>query len=863
MPAKKTEKTTTKPATKSRRKATAAEDNGNGATAAAANGRGRRGARELVIVESPAKARTIAGILGAGYEVTASVGHVRDLPRSKLGVDVDNEFEPHYIVPREKRDVVKKIKDAASKATAIYLATDPDREGEAISWHLVAAAELDQTPNRPLRRVVFHELTPGAIEEAFLNPRDIDFALVDAQQARRVLDRLVGYKISPLLWRKVRRGLSAGRVQSAALRMVVDREREVLGFVAREYWTVDALLAQAGIANAPEFSARLRGRAGQRTFELGSGDETQAVNAQLRNAAFTVKTVRRRDQHRRPAPPFTTSTLQQDASRRFGFTARRTMALAQQLYEGIEVRGSGRVGLITYMRTDSTNLADVAVAEIRSFVGRRFGGDFVPDSPRVYRSRKGAQEAHEAIRPTSVLREPGSADLRSLNTDQRRLYTLIWQRAVACQMADAILDSVSVDIDAAAPNGDIYHLRATASAVRFPGYRQLYEEAKETTDEEQEQQLASPLPEMNAGDPLQLRDLKADQHFTEPPPRYTEATLVKALEENGIGRPSTYAPILSTIQDRGYVEREARQLRPTELGFVVNDFLNEQFPNVVDLRFTAEMEEELDEIASGSRLWRPTVQELYNPLKEALEGAELAPKVEDEIGEVCPECEKPLIRKFGRFGAFIACKGFPECRYTRQDGDSDEAEVTDETCDVCASPMTVKRGRFGPFLACTQYPECKGTKPLLQKTGVLCPLDRGEIVERMTRSKRKFYGCANYPTCGFTSWQRPLPGLCPECRGLIVPNRNRARCAVCGWQGAPADALEIEVGVAGTPPVRREGDESSDAATDGVTAKAVKPRAKAAKGRTTKAKATPARARNGSRADLDGQELVRATRPAE
>ena len=836
MPAKKTENTTTKPATKGRRKPSAAAANGDGdGVVVASNGRGRR-VRDLVIVESPAKARTISGILGAGFEVTASVGHVRDLPRSQLGVDVENEFAPHYIVPKEKRDVVKKIKEAASKASAIYLATDPDREGEAISWHLVAAAELDQTPNRPIRRVVFHELTPGAIEEAFQHPRDIDFALVDAQQARRVLDRLVGYKISPLLWRKVRRGLSAGRVQSAALRMIVDREREVLGFVAREYWTIDALLQQAGIAGAPEFNARLRGRAGQRTFELGTAEDTQAVSEQLRGATFSVKNVRRRDQHRRPAPPFTTSTLQQEASRRFGFTARRTMALAQQLYEGIDLRGSGRVGLITYMRTDSTNLAQVAVDEIRGFVRQRFGASFLPEAPRVYRSRKGAQEAHEAIRSTSALREPGSAELRTLTTDQRRLYTLIWQRAVACQMADAVLDSVSVDIDAGATNGEVYHLRATASAVKFPGYRQLYQEARDDSSEEQEQQLATPLPEMNAGDQLLLRDLKPEQHFTEPPPRFTEATLVKGLEENGIGRPSTYAPILSTIQDRGYVERDGRQLKPTELGFVVNDFLSEQFPNVVDLRFTAEMEEDLDEIASGARLWQPTVRELYNPLKDALEGAELAPKVEEEIGELCPECERPLIRKFGRFGAFVACKGFPECRYTRQDGDSAEPEVSDETCDVCSSSMVVKRGRFGPFLACTRYPECKGTKPLLQKTGVICPLDGGEVVERMTRSKRKFYGCNNYPACDFTSWQRPLPGLCPSCRGLIVPNRNRARCTICGWQGAPAEALEIDTGVAGTPPPKRE-EAESDAAP--ATTKAAKPGARASKG---KAKRTPAKA---------------------
>jgi DNA topoisomerase-1 len=426
------------------------------------------------------------------------------------------------------------------------------------------------------------------------------------------------------------------------------------------------------------------------------------------------------------------------------------------------------------------------VREIRAYVGRRFGGDFLPAAPRVYKSRKGAQEAHEAIRPTSVGREPGSAELRNLTADQRRLYTLIWQRAVACQMADAVLDSVSVDVEAAAPNRDVYLLRASASALRFPGYRQLYEEARDQTPngDDEEQQLAAPLPELSAGDGLTLRDLTSEQHFTEPPPRYTEATLVRALEENGIGRPSTYAPILSTIQDRGYVEREQRQLRPTELGFVVNDFLIEQFPNIVDLRFTAELEQDLDEIASGSRPWQPTVRELYNPLNEALVAAAQAPVVVQETGEHCPECGKPLIRRFGRYGPFFACTGFPECRFTRPDREEEQAG-TEERCDICGAAMVVKRGRYGTFLACSRYPECKGSKPLLQKTGIPCPLDGGEIVERQTKKRRRFYGCSNYPRCQFTSWQRPLPQACPKCGSLIVAERGRrARCTACDWKGA-------------------------------------------------------------------------------
>jgi DNA topoisomerase-1 len=446
------------------------------------------------------------------------------------------------------------------------------------------------------------------------------------------------------------------------------------------------------------------------------------------------------------------------------------------------------------MRTDSVNLADVAVQEIRSHVAARYGGDFVPSQPRLYKARKGAQEAHEAIRPTSVARTPDSTDLRNLSPDQRRLYTLIWQRAVACQMADAVLDQVSVDVDATTPASAVYELRATASAVRFPGFRALYEEQTDQPSEDEAQTLATPLPEMNAGDRLTLRGLTKDQHFTEPPPRYTEASLVKALEENGIGRPSTYAPIMGTIQERGYVDRDGRALKPTELGFVVNDFMVEQFPNVVDLRYTAEMEDELDDIASGLRPWQPTVRELYNPLSEALLTAEEAPKVQQETGEHCPECERPLIRRFGRFGQFVACSGFPECKYTKPDGDA-EQEKTDEKCPTCAADMVVKRGRFGPFLACSKYPECKTTKPLLQKTGIPCPLDGGEIVQRQTKAKRTFYGCSNYPECEFTSWQRPMQEVCPDCGGMIVAERGRkAKCqnADCGWNGPSSQAVKRE-----------------------------------------------------------------------
>lgn len=789
MPTKKTSTPATAKASTTRKPAAKKTATKAGKSTPAASGRrSRAGNHDLVIVESPAKARTLQGILGSGYEITASVGHVRDLPKSKLGVDVDNEFLPQYIVPREKKDVVNKIKEMATTANTIYLATDPDREGEAISWHLVEAAGLE---GRPLQRVVFHEITPGAIQEAFAHPRDIDVALVDAQQARRVLDRLVGYKISPLLWKKVRRGLSAGRVQSVALRMVVEREREILDFNAKEYWTIETELGKTATPDAGTFTAKLRGPAGSRNFEINNGEDAERISNALREATYAVKGVTRRDVHRRPAAPFTTSTLQQEASRRFGYTARRTMALAQQLYEGIDLAGEGRVGLITYMRTDSTNLAETAVADMRGYIGQRFGGDFVPAEPRVYRARKGAQEAHEAIRATSVDRDPDSAAIRELEPNLRRLYTLIWQRGVASQMADCVLDSVSVDVEAAAPDNETYALRATASSVRFPGFRQLYEEQKDGPESDEDRISVIPLPELNVDDSLDLRALRPEQHFTEPPPRYTEATLVKGLEENGIGRPSTYAPIMSTIQDRGYVEREGRQLKPTELGFVVNDFLIQQFPDFVDLAFTADMEEELDEIAAGSRPWQPTVREIYNPLSVALKAAEDAPALVQETGEHCPDCERPLIRRFGRFGPFFACSGFPECRYTRPDGDQEEQIETDEKCDICGSAMVAKRGRFGPFLACTKYPECKGTKPLLAKTGIPCPKDGGEIVERSTRKGRKFYGCSNYPECDWTSWQRPMTQVCPECQGMIVAERGRkARCTVCDWSGPQAEAID-------------------------------------------------------------------------
>jgi DNA topoisomerase-1 len=759
----------------------------------------KKNSKSLVIVESPAKARTLANILGRDFEVKASVGHIRDLPKSQLGVNVDGDFEPKYIVPREKREVVKSLREAVRGADIVYLATDPDREGEAISWHLLQALELDGAGERSegsgpqVRRVEFHEITPEAVRSAFKTPRDIDQRLVDAQQARRVLDRLVGYKISPILWRKIRRGLSAGRVQSVALRMIVDREREIEAFKPEEYWSIDARVARVTDADDAAFTARLVALPGAKKAAIGSEAQARAIEADLKAAAYRVRDVRKREQVRRPAPPFTTSTLQQEASRRLGFTAKRTMAVAQQLYEGLEIPGQGQVGLITYMRTDSLNIAASARDEARGFVASKFGPEYVPHKPRFYKTKaKGAQEAHEAIRPTSVSREP--ATIRSsLSNDQFKLYNLIWQRMVASQMADAIFDQVSVEIEAAAPGRDAaYGLRATASHLRFAGFRQVYVEGRDTEDDEDAERS---LPELDAGEQLRLLHVTPEQHFTEPPPRFTEATLVKALEENGIGRPSTYAPTIATIQDRGYVKKEGRALKPQELGFVVGDLMLEHFRDIMDVNFTARMEEELDEVASGERTWPPVVREFYAPLLKDLEAAADAPRVEEETGEVCDKCGKPMIKRWGRFGQFLACTGFPECKNTRPiDGDQPEAQPTDEKCDECGSPMVIKRGRFGQFLACSRYPECRGSRPLLKKIGVACPKDAGELVERRTRKGKPFYSCANYPDCDFTSWSRPLSHPCPACGGMLVAAaRGQARCVNGDWKGeVPAAEPELE-----------------------------------------------------------------------
>ncbi|MDP9237185.1 MAG: type I DNA topoisomerase [Chloroflexota bacterium] len=746
--------------------------------------------KHLVIVESPAKARTLSGILGRQYEVRASVGHVRDLPKSQLGVNVDGDFEPKYIIPKDKKELVKGLKEAARHADRVYLATDPDREGEAISWHLLEAMEL---PEGSYQRVEFHEITTDAVLAAFDHPREINMRLVDAQQGRRVLDRLVGYKISPILWQKIRGGLSAGRVQSVALKMVVDREREILAFAPQEYWTIDTRLAKQAGGDDDAFTARLAGLPGTKKAEINSREHAEAVTADLRRASYAVRDVKKKQQNRRPAPPFTTSTLQQEASRRFGFSAKRTMAVAQQLYEGLTIPGQGQVGLITYMRTDSLNIADVARNEARDLIAQKYGREFVPEKPRFYKAKsKGAQEAHEAIRPTSSFGEPPMLRA-SLKPDQLKLYGLIWQRLMASQMADAVFDQVSVEIDGVVGAQPPYLLRASASHMRFAGFRQVYIEGRDTdADEDAEKSL----PELSERDLLRLLQVQPDQHFTEPPPRFTEATLVKALEENGIGRPSTYAAIMSTIQDRGYVKKDGRALKPEDLGLVVSDMLTEQFPGIVDTGFTARMEDELDDVASGDRAWPPVVREFYEPLEVALAAAADAPRVEEQTNEVCDKCGKPMILRWGRFGQFLACSAYPECKSTRPVGEeaAAQAQQTDEKCDICESPMVIKRGRFGQFLACSKYPECKGARPILKKVGVLCPKDAGEMVEKKTKRGRIFYSCANYPKCDFSSWSRPLKQSCPVCKSLtVVGAKGTAKCTACDWKGDIDELTEPEL----------------------------------------------------------------------
>jgi DNA topoisomerase-1 len=631
--------------------------------------------KNLVIVESPAKARTLGKIMGTQYTIKASMGHVRDLPQKSLGVTLTEGVVPRYVVPQAKKAVVKEIKDAAAKAAAVYLATDPDREGEAISWHLVEAANLEDIPTH---RVVFHEITEEAIKDAFKHPRHINMNLVNAQQARRVLDRLVGYKISPLLWKKVRSGLSAGRVQSVALRMIVEREDEIRKFVAQEYWTIEAELSKTAREKKPSaFTAKLAAMKGEKSkLEIRKADEAHPLAERLKQAAYSVSQVKKKRVTRQPSPPFITSTLQQEAWRKLHFTAQRTMAVAQQLYEGLPIGAEGQVGLITYMRTDSTRVAESALAETRRYIATKYGKEYVPPHPRFFTKKaKGAQEAHEAIRPTSIDREPASIKAH-LTADQAKLYRLVWERMMASQMTAAQFDTTSVDIDAAPPAaGNTYVFRAAGSVPHFLGFLVLYSEGKDEANGNGEE-AKSRLPSLTEGEKLKLLNITPEQHFTEPPPRYTEATLIKALEERGIGRPSTYAPIIGTIRQRGYVRTKEGRLHPEELGETVNTVLVAHFPTIVDTNFTAHMEEELDEIAQGKQAWEKTIREFYTPFEATLQKASVEmvkmKEPDQPTDEVCPNCSLPMVIRMGRFGKFLACTGFPKCRTTKALAKSDQ-----------------------------------------------------------------------------------------------------------------------------------------------------------------------------------------------
>ncbi|MFD2612991.1 type I DNA topoisomerase [Paenibacillus gansuensis] len=691
----------------------------------------------LVIVESPAKAKTIGKYLGSKYIVKASMGHVRDLPKSQIGVEVENGFTPKYITIRGKGDVLKELKDARKKVKKVYLAADPDREGEAIAWHLAHYLDVSEQESC---RVVFNEITKQAVKDAFKTPRKINMDLVNAQQARRILDRLVGYKISPLLWKKVKKGLSAGRVQSVAVKIIIDRENEINEFVPEEYWTITAQLTAGPVT----FEAKFYGLDGEKK-ELHNEQEVQEVLAALRKAEYIVKDIREKERLRNPSAPFTTSSLQQEAARKLNFRAAKTMSVAQQLYEGVELGKEGTVGLITYMRTDSTRISPVAQEEAKDYIVSKYGQSYVPESPRNYSKKAAnAQDAHEAVRPTSLLRTPDEMK-EYLSRDQLRLYKLIWERFLASQMASAVLDTMTVDITA-----DRVMFRATGSKIKFPGFMKVYVEGNDDGATEEEKFL----PAMAAGDKLKKEEIDPKQHFTQPPPRYTEARLVKTLEEEGIGRPSTYAPTLETIQKRGYVALEEKKFIPTELGELVIQLMEEFFPEILDREFTAHMEDNLDHVGEGKEDWVKVLGDFYEPFEKRLEVAE------EEMKEI-----------------------------------EIQDEVSDEICEKCGNPLVYKMGRFGKFLACSGFPDCRNTKPIVKDIGVPCPkCGEGHMIERRSKKGRVFYGCERYPECDNVMWDKPAKHPCPDCGGLMIEKRNKKglliKCTQCDHSEEDAESAD-------------------------------------------------------------------------
>ncbi len=752
--------------------------------------------KSLLIVESPTKVNTLKKIVGKDFIIKASVGHLKDLPKKKLGVDVDNDFAPEYITIRGKGKILQELKTAAKKCDMIYLAPDPDREGEAIAHHI--GNEVARFTKGKIFRVTFNEITKKAVLEAIKSPTELNNNRVNAQQARRILDRLVGYKISPILWKKVHRGLSAGRVQSVALRIVCEREREILAFEPREYWSITLELEGS---EKPQFQAKLFKIDGDKA-EVANKAEADEILQGLEGAKPVLEDIVKKERKRNPSAPFITSTLQQEASRKLNFSPKKTMMLAQRLYEGIAMGRKGTVGLITYMRTDSVKLSDQALEEVRAFIPERYGKEFLPGSPNMYKSKKSAQEAHEAIRPTDVLLEP-SAIKENLEKDMFRLYQLIWSRFVSCQMVPAVLDTTQFDIKTGK-----YLFRSNGSILKFAGFMKVYVESQDDEKNDAVQSTGKTddrlLPALKKGEELKVQEVLPEQHFTQPPARFSEAMLVKELEDKGVGRPSTYAATISVIKDRDYIQNVERRLQPVELGFMINDLLVENFPDIMTTEFTAKMEDQLDDIEEGKLEWVDALKSFYTPFKADLEKAE--EKMKDfkaqveETDEVCEKCDQPMIIKWGRFGKFMACTGYPECKNTKDlggKGDSEDGAASDEVegnCDKCESPLIMKRGRFGKFIACSNYPECKFTKAI--GLGISCPEEacEGEIAARRSKKGRTFYGCTKYPDCKFTSWDKPVAEACPECKNPFLIEKWKKNedpsvlCPSCGYKKSDAAA---------------------------------------------------------------------------
>lgn len=732
--------------------------------------------KSLIIVESEAKTKTISKFLGKDFIVKSSVGHVKDLPKQRLGVNVDSDFEPEYITIRGKGKILNDLRKIAQQTDQVFIATDPDREGEAIASHL---AEEILAKNRNIRRVMFNEITEQAVKNALKSPTAINISKVDAQKARRVVDRLVGYQVSPILWKTIYRGLSAGRVQSVALRLIVERESEIDAFVPEEYWSITAEVQ--GEKSDP-FLTRLF-KFQNKPLKISNNDEAEHHVKEIRQQPFRIKSIVKKPAIRQPSPPFTTSTLQQEASRRLGYTAKRIMLIAQQLYEGVELGKEGSVGLITYMRTDSTRISNEAVSAVRELIYQDYGKEYLPAKPRVYKVKSTAQDAHEAIRPTVAARHPKSVR-RYLTDEQYKLYELIWLRFVACQMANAELEQTTIDIEA----GPKYLFRTTGSVIKFRGFLQVYEDTKEESESDDDSDSGVLPANLRENEPLKLLQLLSKQHFTKPPARYTESSLVKELDNLGIGRPSTYATIISTLLSRKYVEKQKRQLVPSELGKTVNTILIDNFPQVFNVKFTAFMEEELDKVEDGSKVFSQVVNEFYEPFSSAVRDTEkkkekIKETLQQDTGETCPQCGQPLIVRWGRNGQFMACSGYPDCKFTRP---LEKEEVkTGEACEKCGRDMIVKTGRFGKFIACSGYPDCKNARPFT--IGVACPRDGcdGQIAEKKSKRGKVFYGCTNYPKCDFATWNKPVAQACSNCGNPYVEERYaKARgtylaCPVC------------------------------------------------------------------------------------